>query len=158
MGLGVKALEKFATCGTGTKLYKWASSEKGQKFTATNLPTIESAVAGVMYVIATERQNNLDRREKNVLQWQNVITSIIGITLGTYLNKKVFDFGERVISHLDNNKIEAPHKIHGAIKVLGSIAITATIMRLVMPVATAFFSGEIEEYKSKKNKKLDVKI
>ena len=157
MGLGVKALEKFATCGVGTKLYKWASSEKGQKFTATNLPTIESAVAGVMYVIATERQNNLDRREKNVLQWQNVITSIIGITLGTYLNKKVFDFGERVISHLDNSKIEAPHKIHGAIKVLGSIAITATIMRLVMPVATAFLSGEIEEYKSKKNKKLDVK-
>jgi hypothetical protein len=141
----------------GTKLYSWAASEKGQRFTATSLPTIESAVAGTMYVIATERQKNLDRREKNVLQWQNVLSSGLGITLGTFLNKKAFDFGEKVIKYLDEEKIESPHKVHGAIRVLGSIFVTASIMRFVMPVLTAYISGEAEEYKAKK-KKLDVKV
>ena len=156
MGLTVKALEKFATSKVGTRLYKWASSEKGQKFTATTLPTIESALAGVMYVYATERQKGLNRREKNVLQWQNVATSIIGITLGTYLNKKAFDFGEKVIGYLDNNKVPTPHKISGAIRVLGSIFMTASIMRFLMPVVTAFISGEIEEKRFQKKKKLDM--
>ena len=156
MGLIVDLLTRFANSKTGVKLYKWASSEKGQKFTATTLPTIESAIAGTMYVIATERQKNLDRREKNVLQWQNVSSSVIGITLGTYLNKKVFDFGEKVISYLDPKKIEAPHKISGAIRVLGSIFITASVMRFLMPVATAYISGEIEERRAQK-KKLDIK-
>ena len=156
MGLTIRVLEKFANSGVGNRLYKWASSEKGQKFTATTLPTIESALAGVMYVVATERQKNLDRREKNVLQWQNVLSSGLGITLGTYLNKKAFDFGEKVIQNLDTDKIQSPHKIHGAIRVLGSIFVTASIMRFLMPVVTAYISGEAEEYKAKK-KKLDVK-
>jgi hypothetical protein len=150
MGLMVDVLSKIAKSKPGVKLYKWASSEKGQKFAATTLPTIESGIAGTMYVIATERQKNLDRREKNVLQWQNVSSSVIGITLGTYLNKKAFDFGEKVISYLDPKKIEAPHKINGAIKVLGSIFMTASVMRFLMPVATAFISGEIEERRAQK--------
>jgi hypothetical protein len=157
MGLVTGAINKFATSRMGTKLYSWAASEKGQRFTATSLPTIESAVAGTMYVIATERQKNLDRREKNVLQWQNVLSSGLGITLGTFLNKKAFDFGEKVIKYLDEEKIESPHKVHGAIRVLGSIFVTASIMRFVMPVLTAYISGEAEEYKAKK-KKLDVKV
>ena len=49
------------------------------------------------------------------------------------------------------------HKIMGAIKVATPIATTAMLMRFILPVATAFASGEIEEYKSKK-KKLDVKV
>lgn len=157
MGLMVKALEKFATSQVGTKLYKWASTEKGQKLMSTTMPTLESVVAGVMYVYATEKQKGLDRREKNVLQWQNVLTSITGITLGSFLNKKAFDFGEKVISHLDESKIASPHKINGAIRILGSILMTASVMRFLMPVVTAFISGEIEEYKSKKSNKLNIK-
>ena len=157
MGLTVNVLEKFANSSVGNRLYKWASSEKGQKFTATSLPTIESFIAGTMYVVATERQKNLDRREKNVLQWQNVLSSAVGITLGTYLNKKAFDFGEKVIKFVDPRKVPEPHKIHGAIRVLGSIVMTASVMRFLMPVLTAFVSGEIEEHKAKR-KKLDVSI
>ena len=156
MGLVTKAISKFATSKTGTRLYTWAASEKGQKFTATSLPTIESVIAGAMYVIATERQKNLDRREKNVLQWQNILSSGLGITLGTFLNKKAFDFGEKIIKYLDKEKIESSHKVHGAIRVLGSIFVTASIMRFLMPVLTAYISGEAEEYKAKK-KKLDIK-
>lgn len=154
MGLIVDLISKFANSKTGVKLYKWAASEKGQKALATTIPTMESIVATSFYIASTECQKKLDRREKNVLQWQNVITGIIGVTLGTFLNKKVFTFGERIIKNLDPKKIPDPHKVMGAIRVATPIATTALLMRFALPVATAFISGEIEEHKSKK--KLDI--
>lgn len=155
MGLTVKALEKFATSKVGTKLYKWASSEKGQKWLYESLPTLETVTATLSYVYATERQK-LSRREKNVLQWQNVLPALFGIAVGTYLNKKVFSFGEKIISYLKPELVPDAHKVMGGIKVATPIFTTALLMRWALPVATAFISGEIEEYKSKKNKKLDV--
>lgn len=156
MGLVTSAINKFATSAMGTKLYKWAASEKGQKWLCESLPTLETITATSCYIYATERQD-LSRREKNVLQWQNVIPAVIGILVGSYLNKKVFKFGENIIKNLKPEVIPDAHKIMGAIKVATPIATTAMLMRFILPVATAFASGEIEEYKAKK-KKLDVKV
>ena len=154
MGISVRLLEKFANSKTGLKLYKWASSEKGQKWLYESLPTVETAVATACYVYATEKQK-LSRREKNVLQWQNVIPALVGMAMGSYLNKKVFNFGETIIKHLNPEVVPEAHKIMGGIRVATPIATTALIMRFFLPVTTAFISGEIEEYKSKK--KLDIK-
>lgn len=156
MGLTVKALEKFATSKVGSKLYSWAASEKGQKWLYETLPTLETIVATSCYVYATERQK-LSRREKNVLQWQNVLPAIAGMAIGTYLNRKVFNFGENIIKHLKPELVPDAHKIMGGIRVATPIFTTALLMRWALPVATAFISGEIEEYKSQKNKKLDIK-
>ena len=153
----INPIEWFAKTKTGTKFYKWAASEKGQRFTSTTLPTLESVISGVIYVGATEYQKNLDRREKNVLQWQNVLSSCIGIALGSYLNKRAFDFGEKIIKRLDSKKVPDAHKINGAVRVGGSLLVTATLMRWVLPVVTAYISGEVEEYRAKKNK-LDIKV
>lgn len=153
MGLIVRLIDAFAKSKTGVKLYKWAASPKGQKFTATTLPTIESAFATSMYIIATDRQKNLDKREKNILQWQNVLSGVIGIVLGTYLNNKIFDFGEEIIGHLNAEKIPDVHKISGAIRVASSILITAFLMRFILPTVTAYISGVIEEQKAKQVKK-----
>ena len=150
MGLAVNIVNRFAKSKIGTKLYKWAASEKGQKWLSTTLPTLETVAATGMYVVATEHQKKLDRREKNVLQWQNVITGALGVVLGTYLNKKVFAFGDKIIEHLDPKKVPDIHKAQGAVRVLLPIATTALVMRWILPVATAFVSGEIEEHKSKK--------
>ena len=156
MGLTIKALEKFATSKVGTKLYKWASSPKGEKWLYESLPTLETVVATSCYVYATERQK-LSRREKNVLQWQNILPALIGMAIGTYLNRKVFNFGENIIKHLKPELIPDAHKIMGGIRVATPIFTTALLMRWALPVATAFVSGEIEEYKSKKKEKLDIK-
>ena len=156
MGLTVKALEKFATSKVGTKLYKWSSSEKGQKWLYETLPTLETVVATSCYVYATEKQK-LSRREKNVLQWQNVLPAIVGIAAGTYLNRKVFNFGEQIIKNLKPELVPDAHKIMGGIRVATPIFTTALLMRFLFPVATAFISGEIEERRAQKNKKLDVK-
>lgn len=158
MGLVVGALNKFANSNLGLKLYKWASSETGQKWLYNSLPTLETATATICYVYATERQKGLNRREKNVLQWQNVLPALIGMTMGTYLNRKVFNFGEAIIKNLKPELVPDAHKIMGGIRVATPIFTTALLMRWALPVATAFISGEIEEFKSRRKKKLDIKV
>ena len=120
------------------------------------MPNIESVVSVGLYCLATERQKNLSRREKNVLQWQNILPGIIGISLGAYLNSKVYKFGEQVMKHVDPSRVKDVHKIRGALAVLLPITTVACIMRFAAPTLTAFISGEIEERRNKK-KKLDVK-
>ena len=152
----INPIEWFAKTKVGTKFYKWAASEKGSAFLYKQLPNIESCVATLSYVYATEKQQKLDRREKNVLQYQNVIPAIVGISSGAYLNKKVYDFSEKIIKHVDPKKVPDIHKIAGAVRVLSPILLTSFIMRFISPVITAYISGEIEEYRAKKNK-LDIK-
>ena len=150
MGIVTRAIDSFARSKVGTKLYKWAASEKGQQFLYKQMPNIESVVSVGLYCAATERQKNLSRREKNVLQWQNVLPGIVGISLGSYLNKKVYNFGESIMKYVDPSKVKDVHKIRGALAVLLPI-----VMRYISPTVTAFVSGEIEERRNKK--KLDVK-
>jgi hypothetical protein len=45
----------------------------------------------------------------------------------------------------------------GGIRVTLPLVTTAILMRWALPVATAFVSGEIEEYKSRRKEKLDIK-
>lgn len=156
--MGINPIDWFAKTKVGIKLYKWASSEKGSKWLYNSLPTCETALSTVIYVASTEKQKNLDRREKNILQWQNVLSGVVGIAAGSYLNRKVFAFGDKVIDRIDPQKVPDPHKVKGAIRVLLPITTTAVLMRLIMPVITAFVSGEIEESRAKKeqSKKLDL--
>lgn len=153
--MGINPIGWFAKTKVGEKLYKYAASEKGQKFFCNTLPTMETAVSTLVYIASTEKQKNLDRREKNILQWQNVLSGVIGIAAGTYLNRKVFKFGDKIIEKLDPKKIEDPHKIKGAIRVTLPLVTTALLMRYCAPVITAFISGELEERRVQR-KKLDV--
>ena len=153
--MGINPIDWFAKTKTGTKLYKWAASEKGQKWLCNSLPTCETALSTMIYIGSTEYQKNLDRREKNVLQWQNVLSGLLGITIGTFLNRKVFDFGDKIIANLDPKKVPDAHKIMGAVRVALPLLTTAMLMRFALPVVTAYISGVIEEYRAK-NKKLDI--
>lgn len=155
MGLIVRLIERFAQSKTGVKLYKWAASEKGEKFLCNTMPTLETVASTALYVAATEKQKNLERREKNVLQWQNVLSGVLGATLGTVLNRKVFAFGDKIIDGIDPKKVTDPHKIKGAIRVAFPIICTGLLMRFILPTATAYISGEAEEKRAQK-KKLDV--
>ena len=153
--MGINPIDWFAKTKTGTKLYKWAASEKGQKWLCNSLPTCETILSTAIYVASTEHQKNLERREKNVLQWQNVLSGVLGATIGTVLNRKVFAFGDKIIANIDPKKVPDAHKIMGAVRVALPLFTTALLMRFTLPVITAYVSGVIEEYRAK-NKKLDI--
>lgn len=156
MGIVTRAIDGFARSKVGTKLYKWAASDKGQQFLYKQMPQMETVLSTACYVAATEKQKNLNRREKNVLQWQNIGPAVVGIVVGSYLNKKVFEIGEKVMKYVDPSKVKDVHKVRGAISVAFPIIATGMLMRWLLPVGTAFVSGEIEEKRNKK--KLDVKV
>lgn len=156
MGIRVDFLEKVANSNVGTKFFKWADTPNGTNFLNNTLPTLETFLATSCYTVAVENQD-LDRRRKNLLHFQNWVPAIIGMGVGTYLNRKVSKFGDKIIKHLDPQQIPNTHKIISATKVMLPICTTMILMRLFLPVITAFASGEVEEYKAKK-KRLDLNV
>lgn len=154
MGLVVNALTKFAKSGIGTSLYKFASEEKGQRLLATTLPLAETVVVTATRVATVERQD-LSRREKNMIERQDVIPAVVGVTTGSFLNKKVFELGKDIGNKLDSSKVKDIDKIKSAIKVSLPIFTTCMLLRLVLPITAALVSSKIEDKKAEK--KLDIK-
>lgn len=148
MGLIVRGFENIANSKLGTRFFKWADTPKGKNFLDNDLPTLTTLVATTAYTVATERQD-LDRRRKNLLHIQNWTPAIIGMCIGNYLNKKVSKFGDKIIQNLNPKQVQNMHKIVSASKFILPICTTALLMRLGLPVVTAFVSGEVEEYKAK---------
>ena len=155
MGIVVNSLTKVAESSTGQNFFRWATTEKGKGFLCTKLPLIETGIATASRVYATEKQKNLSRREKNILDAGHVVPAIFGILIGSKLNKKVYNMADNITKYLDPKKVKDIPKINNALKVGLPIFTTALLMRLALPVATAFITGEIEEHRAKK--KLDTK-
>ena len=155
MGIVVNSLTKVAESSTGQNFFRWATTEKGKGFLCTKLPLIETGIATASRVYATEKQKNLSRREKNILDAGHIVPAIFGILIGSKLNKKVYNMADNITKYLDPKKVKDIPKINNALKVGLPIFTTALLMRLALPVATAFITGEVEEHKAKK--KLDMK-
>ena len=98
MGLVVNALTKFAKSSVGSELYRWGTSEAGKMFLCTKMPLIETGLATASRVYATEKQD-LSRREKNVLQAGHIVPAIFGISIGSVLNKKVYNLADKVVKN-----------------------------------------------------------
>ena len=139
------------------KFFQKAADPKHAEFFNNTLPTLETLVSTGCYIVATEKQKDIPRQQKNVLQWQNVLGCVGGMTLGSYLNRKVTKFANELAPKVDK-KICDVHKIEAGLKVGLPLVTTALVMRLLVPVATAQLSSDIEEKRrAMKKKKLDVK-
>jgi len=137
------------------KFFKKAADPKNAEFFNNTLPTLETLVSTACYVLATEKQKDIPREQKNVLQWQNVLGCAGGMTLGTYLNRKVTKFANELAPKVDK-KIVDVHKVEAGLKVGLPLVATALVMRLLVPVVTAQMSSTIEEKRRVKKRKLDV--
>lgn len=154
MGIVVNSLTGIAKSEAGQNFFKWAVTEKGKNSLCTGMPLVESVIATASRVYATEKQKNLSRREKNVLDAGHIVPAIFGVLIGSKLNKKVYDMADDITKYLDPNKVKDIPLIKNALRVCLPIFSTALLLRLIFPVATAFVTGEIEEHKAKK---LDIK-
>ena len=156
MGIVVNALTGIAKSEAGQNFFKWATTESGKNSLCTGMPLVESVIATASRVYATEKQKNLSRREKNVLDAGHTVPAVFGVLIGSKLNKKVYDLADKVSDNLDPKKVNDIPLVKNALRVCLPIGTTAILMRLVLPVTTSFVTGEIEEYKARK-RKLDIK-
>lgn len=156
MGIIVNGLTGLAKSEAGQNFFRWATTEKGKSSLCTGMPLVETVIATASRVYATEKQKNLSRREKNVLNAGHTVPAVFGVLIGSKLNRKVYDMADKISEYLDPKKVKDIPTIKNALRVTLPIFSTAILMRLVLPVATSFVSGEIEEKRTKK--RLDIKV
>lgn len=140
------------------KFYKKACDPKHDAFFNNTLPTLETVASTLCYIVSTEKQREIPREQKNVLQWQNVLSGVAGIAIGSVANRKVTKFANKLVPLIDKEHVEDVHKVVAGTKVVLPLIATALLMRLVMPVVVAQASTMIEDHRrAKKNQKIDVK-
>ena len=154
----VNPLKSFFESKTMQKLYKKACDPKHDAFFNNTLPTLESVASTLCYIVSTEKQDGIPREQKNVLQWQNVLSGVAGVAIGSVANRKVTKFANKLVPLIDKEHVEDVHKVIAGTKVVLPLIATALLMRLVMPVVVAQASTMIEDHRrTKKNQKIDVK-
>ena len=154
----VNPLKSFFESKTMQKFYKKACDPKHDAFFNNTLPTLESVASTLCYIVSTEKQREIPREQKNVLQWQNVLSGVAGVAIGSVANRKVTKFANKLVPLIDKEHVEDVHKVVAGTKVVLPLIATALLMRLVMPVVVAQASTMIEDHRrAKKNQKIDVK-
>lgn len=154
-----KIFDNIAKSKTGQKIIGWATQPKGERFFNNTLPTLETAVTTGIYIWSTAKQD-IPKQQKEVLQWQNVLSGVAGMVVGSVANRWISKKSEEIIKDLDPQKInqESMKTLSRGIRVLAPLATTCLLMRLIMPVAVSSLSSDITHYRMKKSKKnLDVK-
>ena len=154
----VNPLKSFFESKTMQNFYNKACDPKHDAFFNNTLPTLESVASTLCYIVSTEKQDGIPREQKNVLQWQNVLSGVAGVAIGSVANRKVTKFANKLVPLIDKEHVEDVHKVIAGTKVVLPLIATALLMRLVMPVVVAQASTMIEDHRrAKKNQKIDVK-
>ena len=154
----VNPLKSFFESKTMQKFYKKACDPKHDAFFNNTLPTLESVASTLCYIVSTAKQNGIPREQKNVLQWQNVLSGVAGVAIGSVANRKVTKFANKLVPLIDKEHVEDVHKVVAGTKVVLPLIATALLVRLVMPVVVAQASTMIEDHRrAKKNQKIDIK-
>lgn len=151
-------IQKIALSNWGQKFYKFAADPKNEKFFNNTLPSMETILATSCYCWATHKQKNIDEDRRALLQWQNVGSGVAGFLLGSWANRKVSNYADKVIPHINKDLIPDVHKVVTGFKILLPLATTAILMRALIPSIIAWFSGKAEEVRrGRRDKKLNVK-
>ena len=153
----VNPLKSFFESKTMQNFYKKVCDPKHDAFFNNTLPTLETAVSTAFYCFATEKQKDIPREQKNVLQWQNVLSGVACMAIGSVANRKVTKFANKLVPLIDKEHVEDVHKVVAGTKVVLPLIATALLMRLVMPVVVAQASTMIEDHRrGKDNKKIEI--
>ena len=153
----VTLFTKFANSRIDRAIYKPLVNPNNERFLNNTLPQVETILATGCYIWSTAKQKNIDKDRKQLLQIQNIGSGLVGLVVAGWANRKVYDYGEKVISHLDKNiDAKSIRQISSGIRVGLPIVCTGFIMRFLIPSIIAMFSGKMMD-KQRKNK-LDKKV
>ena len=151
-------IQRIALSNWGQKFYKFAADPKNEKFFNNTLPSAETIASTICYCWATHKQKNIDEDRRALLQWQNVGSGVAGFLLGSWANRKVSNYADKVIPHINKDLIPDVHKVVTGFKILLPLATTAILMRALIPSVIAWFSGKAEEVRrGRRDKKLNIK-
>ena len=156
-----KILESIAKSKTGQKVYGWCAKQGHDRLLNNTLPQVETVLSTLCYVASTERQKNIDRDRKNLLQIQNVGSGAVGLVLGSAANHWISNKTDEIVKYLDPKKLDPKtlRKVSTGLRIAAPIMTTAICMRLLIPTVLAAFSGKIMDKAREKRetqKKVDI--
>ena len=153
--------ESIAKTKTGQKFYKWCASPGKDKFLNNTLPTVETVVSTGMYCYSTAKQKKIDKDRRKLLQYQNVLSGLAGVVLGTVANRWISNQTESIVKDLDPKKLDPKvlRKVSTGLRIMAPLMTTAILMRLIIPTVIAGVSGKImdKERAARAQNKLDTK-
>lgn len=153
----VNPLKGFFEWKPVQNFYKKACDPKHASFFNNTLPTLETLASTACYMVATEKQKDIPKDQKALLQWQNVLSCVGGMVIGSYLNRKVSKVANEIAPKIDKNICDV-HKVSAGLKVGLPLIATALLMRCVVPTVVAQASSMLEDHRrAKRDGKLDIK-
>lgn len=130
----IRSIENIFLNKKFQEFYKKCTLPKSEKFINSYLPVCESALCTGAYVFATARDKGINKERKPILQWQNVLSGIFGMTLSAGLNKRVGKMSSKIEKGLNPELIKDFNKVRNGLFVGLPIMSTTIIMRFFMPL------------------------
>ena len=153
----VNLLTKFANSKIGKSIYKPLVNPNNERFLNNTIPQVETVLSTACYVWSTSKRKEIDPDRRSLLQIQNVGSGAVGLLVSSWANRKVYDYGENVIKHLDKNiDPKSIRQISSGIRVGLPIICTGFIMRFLIPSLIATFSGKVMD--KRRENRLNVKV
>lgn len=151
---------KVASSKTGQKIYKKMLNPKNDTFWDCTVPVIETSVASIAYIINTEvGAKKVDRKSKNALQIQNVLSWVVSVGISLPMNKKINKFTKAVEKELKPELMHDFHKVRQGLSIIGPLSAVTLINRALLPSVLVPISSWIrDKHAEHKKNNLDLKV
>lgn len=151
---------EIAKSNAGQKFYKKVLDPKYAGKIDRLLPVCETALISSFYIASTAMQSKIDKESKEAMQIQNILSLLFSVGLAIPLNKKVSQFGEKIIENLKPDLMPNAHKVMDGIRVGLPILNSLLISRFMVAVGLVPVSSKIRDliHEKRNNKNLDVKV
>lgn len=146
---------RIASSKLGQKVYKKILDPSKDNFWNNTMPLIETSVASTCYIVATQIQPKIDKKSKQAMQIQNILSWIFSVVLASVLNKGVNKCGKEIVKNLKPELMQDAHKIINGIEVGLPILSVTLINRFALPTLFVPISSKIRDFVDKN--KLDIK-
>lgn len=151
---------KMASSKTGQKIYKKLLNPKNDAFWDETLPIVESTVATTAYIINAELgAKDVDRKSKNAIQIQNVLSWVISVAISIPMNKKINKFTKAIEKQLKPELMEDFHKVSKGLAIAGPLLAVTVLNRALIPSVLVPISSIIrDKHEQHKKNNLDLKV
>ena len=76
----------------------------------------------------------IEKERKPSMQWQNGICGVIGISIGTKLNKIIEKHKQAICKELEHKNIVKVNNVTKGVQIAVPLIITSALMRYIVPV------------------------
>ena len=142
-----KILANVSSSNIGQRIYAKLLHPSKERLLNEGLPLLSGTVCTGSYIYATAHDKYIPKEQKPILQYQNVINGVAGITISAGLNQWAYKKTEKIIKCLDKRVFKESSNIINGIRIAVPIVITSAVMRLLISSGSVLLSDWYKRFK-----------